>query len=79
MHEFYQKQPDPTQARFVHYTSAEAALRIIQNKRIWMRNVTAMSDYSEVPTIRKAFVEALEACTPGAAEEAFKLLGIPAF
>jgi hypothetical protein len=86
MHEFYQKQPDPAQARFVHYTSAEAALRIIQNKRIWMRNVTAMSDYSEVqhgygilfkllhdPPNRNAFVEALEACTLGAAEEAFKL------
>ena len=31
MHEFYEKQPDPTLARFVHYTSAEAALRIFQN------------------------------------------------
>ena len=35
-------------ARFVHYTSAEAALQIIKTKRIWMRNTTCMSDYSEV-------------------------------
>jgi hypothetical protein len=31
--------------RFVHYTSAEAALSIIRSKRIWMRNTTCMSDY----------------------------------
>ena len=37
-----------THARFVHYTSAEAALKIIKSKRIWMRNTTCMSDYSEV-------------------------------
>src|SRR5713101_8126431 len=35
-------------ARFVHYTSAEAALKIIKSKRLWMRNTTCMSDYSEV-------------------------------
>ena len=34
--------------RFVHYTSADAAISIIKNKRIWMRNTTCMSDYSEV-------------------------------
>ncbi len=34
--------------RFVHYTSAEAALSIIRSKRIWMRNTTCMSDYREV-------------------------------
>jgi hypothetical protein len=27
-----------TKMRFVHYTSAEAALSIINEKRIWMRN-----------------------------------------
>src|ERR1035438_5196798 len=26
------------QLRFVHYTSAEAALKIIHSKRLWMRN-----------------------------------------
>src|SRR5262245_20353746 len=37
-----------SRARFVHYTSAEAALSIIQQKRMWMRSTTCMSDYSEV-------------------------------
>jgi hypothetical protein len=86
MQTFYGRQPDQSQARFVHYTSAEAALGIIQTKRFWMRNVTAMSDYSEVrhgcsilsalfadPSVRKLFNEALDAYAPGAAEEAFKL------
>src|ERR1039458_4464080 len=36
------------QLRFVHYTSAEAALKIIRSKRLWMRNTTCMSDYREV-------------------------------
>jgi hypothetical protein len=36
------------QLRFVHYTSAEAALKIIHSKRLWMRNTTCMSDYREV-------------------------------
>jgi hypothetical protein len=83
--EFFEKQRDPTKARFVHYTSADAALKIIQNKRIWMRNVTAMTDYSEVRhgygilvklfqtnSNRKDFIEALDTCSPGAAAEAFK-------
>src|SRR5260221_4967363 len=34
--------------RFVHYTSAEAAIEFIQSKRIWMRNTMCMADYSEV-------------------------------
>ena len=35
-------------ARFVHYTSAEAALKIITQKRLWMRNTSCMVDYREV-------------------------------
>ena len=35
-------------ARFVHYTSADAALKIIGSKRVWMRNTTCMADYREV-------------------------------
>lgn len=38
----------PTGQRFVHYTSAESALRIIKTKQIWMRNATCMSDYREI-------------------------------
>jgi hypothetical protein len=37
-----------TSARFVHYTSAEAALKIFASKRVWMRNTTCMADYREV-------------------------------
>ena len=86
MRECFEKQSDPSYARFVHYTSADAAIQIIRSKRFWMRNVTAMSDYSEVrhgyailrtvlqdPSTRKAFIEALDAYAPGAAEEAFGL------
>lgn len=72
--------------RFAHYTSADAALKIITSKRIWMRNTTCMSDYREVahgfhilrtffsdkPKL-DAFVGALDACVPGAAMEAINL------
>ena len=34
--------------RFVHYTTAETAMSIIQNNEIWMRNATCMNDYLEV-------------------------------
>ena len=34
--------------RFVHYTSADNALKIIRTKRLWMRNTTCMADYREV-------------------------------
>jgi hypothetical protein len=37
-----------TPKRFVHYTTAEAAIKIIQTKRMWMRNTMCMTDYSEV-------------------------------
>lgn len=75
--------PDP---RFVHYTSAENALSIINTKRLWMRNATCMSDYREVhhgfdilagffsdkPRL-DAFAAALDRCAPGAAMEAINL------
>lgn len=72
--------------RFVHYTSAEAALNIIRSKRIWMRNTNCMADFREVQhgfdilntfflneTKRNAFIQALEACAPGSAGEAINL------
>jgi len=34
--------------RFVHYTSAAAAVGIVSTKSIWMRNVTCMNDFSEI-------------------------------
>ena len=73
-------------ARFVHYTSAEAALSIITQKRIWMRNTTCMSDYLEVqhgfrllnnyfkdePKTNR-FYAAFDVCSPGAGREAVTL------
>jgi hypothetical protein len=71
--------------RFVHYTSAEAALSIIKSKRMWMRNTTCMSDYREVQhgleiiekffsdkTKTGSFVATLDACCPGVAQEAIE-------
>jgi hypothetical protein len=70
-------------ARFVHYTSAESAIKIIKSKRIWMRNTNCMADYREVQhgfdilnsffsneANRKAFIDTLDTCAPGAAIEA---------
>ena len=73
-------------ARFVHYTSAEAALSIIKTKRVWMRNTTCMSDYREVQhgfeilnrffsdaTKLERFSLAINACYANAAEDFMKL------
>lgn len=83
MNAVYQRTPDQTHGRFVHYTSAEAALKIIRTKRFWMRNTNCMADYREVqhgfdiynryfqkPEKRKAFDEAFDACSHGVAAEA---------
>jgi Protein of unknown function (DUF2971) len=72
--------------RFVHYTSADAALKIIKNKRLWMRNSTCMADYKEVEhgygmllsffsdaDRRETFIAALDQSHPGAAKEAIGL------
>jgi hypothetical protein len=74
------------QLRFAHYTSADAALRIIESKRLWMRNTTCMADYREVQhgfeILNKffsdkakstAFSAALDVCTPGVAQEAINI------
>jgi hypothetical protein len=34
--------------RFVHYTSADAAMKIIRNREVWMRKSTCMNDFMEV-------------------------------
>jgi hypothetical protein len=34
--------------RFVHYTSADTAARIISTRQIWMRNASTMNDFMEV-------------------------------
>lgn len=42
----------PADARFAHYTSAETAMRIIQDKpedrSLWLRNATEMNDFLEI-------------------------------
>jgi hypothetical protein len=72
--------------RFVHYTSAENAIKIINTKCVWMRNATCMSDYREVQhgfgvlsryfannESKVAFFTAMNECSPGLADEAFRL------
>jgi hypothetical protein len=34
--------------KLAHYTTAEVALSIIQNRRVWMRNAQTMNDFSEI-------------------------------
>jgi hypothetical protein len=76
----------PRPQRFVHYTSAEAALNIIKTKRMWMRNTTCMSDYREVQhgfdllnkffsdhAKRNLFTAAVDVCSPNSAQEAIVL------
>jgi hypothetical protein len=72
-----------SKARFVHYTSAENALNIINSKCIWMLNTNCMADYREVnhgldalrgyfagDHHKEAFTTALNGCAAGLAEEA---------
>jgi Protein of unknown function (DUF2971) len=88
MESFANKQGDG-QVSFVHYTSAKAAFGIIKSKCIWMRNVTAMSDFSEVQIGMsflkealygndgkglKALTEAVDGCAMGATTEALQIL-----
>lgn len=39
---------DSENLRFIQYTSAEAAMGIIRNNEVWLRNAQCMNDYSEV-------------------------------
>jgi hypothetical protein len=34
--------------RFVHYSSAEAAIKLITNREVWMRKARCMNDFSEI-------------------------------
>ena len=67
--------------RFVYYTTADTATRILANRQVWMRSTTAMNDYMEVEhgfeclnAAYKAepgqvFNRALDASFPGLAQE----------
>ena len=66
--------------RFVHYTSADNAVKIITTRRFWMRNARCMNDYMELTfghqhlvqifqkndqELQKAFIETLEPLAMG--------------
>lgn len=36
------------QTRFVYYTSADTAMKVLRNKELWFRNATVMNDFSEI-------------------------------
>lgn len=83
---FFEKEPNQTHARLVHYTTAEAALKIINSNRFWMRNTHCMSDCREVQhgfqifteffgvsANLNAFTESLDKCAQGVAKEAIQM------
>jgi len=34
--------------RFVYYTTADTAMKLLKNRELWFRNVTVMNDFSEI-------------------------------
>lgn len=82
----YDQLPDGLGPRFVHYTSAATFLSILDKKRLWMRNVTCMTDFREVThgfdiyanyfadkARLDAFTTSIDKCANGAATEAINL------
>ncbi len=57
-------------ARFVHYTDAEAAFKIFESKEFWMRESTCMNDYREVIHGKECLIKAWE----GDQDTPFKLI-----
>jgi hypothetical protein len=51
---------DGTPQRFVHYTSAEAAMSILKNKEVWLRKASMMNDFGEITYGIKTLVFAYE-------------------
>lgn len=51
--------------RFVHYTSAEAAMAILRSREVWMRKSSCMNDFMEVTHGRDCLVNAYN-CEIGA-------------
>lgn len=74
------------QKRFVYYTSAETAMKVLRNQELWFRNATVMNDYSEISygldLIRSVFSgdegarfrESIEDIFPGTIEKVEALL-----
>jgi hypothetical protein len=51
--------------RFVHYTNADAAMKIIKNREVWLRNTQCMNDYMEVEHGLDCLVNAFKSETEG--------------
>ena len=72
--------------RFVYYTSADTAMKVLRNQELWFRNATVMNDFSEISygleLIQavfsghegKRFRDAVEDIFRGTVEKADKLL-----
>jgi len=71
---------------FVHYTSAENAMKIIRSKELWLRNAKCMNDYMEVfqgfelmskyfrnPENKGSWMKALEPCGKESVQKAIAL------
>lgn len=78
------QQIQSVQGRFVHYTTAENALKIINSRKFWMRDARCMNDFSEVRhgffqlqqffadnEKLNAFKALLDSCGDGIGSEAF--------
>lgn len=46
------------QARFVHYTTADAAMKILQSREVWLRAAATMNDFMEVRHGRECLLAA---------------------
>lgn len=75
------REANSAERRFVYYTTADTAAKILASKQIWLRNTAVMNDYSEVQygfnclnsaysnEPGKNFNRALDVCFPGLAAE----------
>jgi hypothetical protein len=73
-------------AKFVHYTSAEAFLNIVKNREFWMRKTQCMNDYSEfkhslqqtIQSLKNGIDQKIKSASdeifPGAFDDAFRKL-----
>lgn len=46
------------QIRFVHYSSAESAMKMLSNGEVWMRKASAMNDFREIDYGKECLVKA---------------------
>ena len=56
---------ESSQVKFVQYTSAHAAMSIIRNGKVWLRNTQCMNDFSEVEHGTRCLIEAFKSQQEG--------------